>query len=1114
MRFTLLFLFTSFVFFPYCKAQTISAQDSAALVAFYNAAGGVNTNLDWDFATPPHTWRGVSAGGGRVVGLRCVNANLTGNVLSALAPLTALVELDLRNNSLSGDLSPLGSLRFLQVLQLANNQFASIPQALSSLTNLRILDLAGNQLRGNFPTTIFSLRQLRELNLSGNQLDGNLPQGISALAQLNLLNLGANRFSGAIPVGLTRLSRLRELYLYSNSLQDSIPTEIGSLRNLQVFHAYKNQLEGAIPLGMSRISSLRDLQLHDNQLEGGLSAVISSWTRLEILYLQNNRILDAIPRTVGSLTRLREINLSNNRFRSSIPNEIEFWVDIEYINFSRNELSGNLPIRMYRFSKLRYLNLSLNAIGGGFFPDPDSLTSLTYLDLSSNQLIGNIPESLGGATSLTYLNLSNNDFNQINPLSLVSLVNLTYLNLSNNNFSIRLPSTLGNLNKLTYLDVSHNAMTGPPPNTLGNMSELVQLRLNHNRFGPTLPATLNNLEKLTTLTLENNLFEDLPSLDSLRGQLNTFTVQNNLLTFEDLEPNMWVSRARFTYAPQGAIPVDGDCYLEVRPGGSFNRYQWFLNNAPLTCGCGTDSIQAAHWFGTYFCAVDNDSVPELTLISEEKEIENWTVPLLDLGADTVMCTYPFALRVDAGEAEKYVWENNLRDRYRLITEPGEYLVETSNGNCSIIDTLRVYYGGAYNNDSLTVDQFLCSGEQAAPFEALPSAPGHRYLWQQSINQQDWQNLDSTQNYTSTDSLLQTTYFRRLVFTDSCPDASISQTVTVYVSDIQTNVELTPLTCHGGADGQVELEISGGIAPYSVAYFREVNENWTSYTPQAGFEGGNYEVRVTDSIGCENIVAFTLTEPEPFSFEIEYFEATCNTDLNDAGLRITASGGTPPYRYLWANGERTHEIFDLSPTENGDSTAYTLRLVDSQGCEITRNFYARRRQPIPSSFYFEKDEYCRFEESTSPILEGEAGGFYYAMSEGLALDSLSGEVDLLNSETGEYYVVYQADECSRDTSFLWVSTRCLDGIPNTFTPNADGMNDTWEITMLEKYPSAVVIISDLQGREVFHSERGYPQPWDGKKDGYELPEGAYFFTIRFRDSDIPLEQFQGYISILR
>lgn len=1112
MRFVLVLLFTSLFFSSYSKGQTISTQDSAALVAFYNAAGGARTNLNWDFSTPAHTWRGVSAGGGRVVGLRCVNANLTGNILGTLTPLTALVELDLRNNNLSGDLTPLGSLRFLQVLRLANSQFASVPQALGSLTNLRVLDLQGNQLRGNFPTVLFSLRQLQELNLASNQLDGTLPQGISALSQLRLLNLGSNRFSGAISTGITRLSRLQELYLFSNTLQDSIPAEIGNLRNLQVFHAYKNQLEGDLPLGMRNLSALRDLQLHDNRLEGGFSSVVSSWVSLEILYLQNNRILDAIPQTIGALTRLREINLSNNRFRSSIPNEIEFWVDIEYINFSRNELSGNLPTRMYRFSKLRYLNLSLNAIGGGFFPDPDSLTSLTYLNLSSNQLIGNVPESLGGATSLTYLNLSNNDFNQINPLSLVSLINLTYLNLSNNSFSIRLPSTLGNLNKLTYLDVSYNEMTGPPPSTLGDMMELVQLRLNHNKFGAALPTSLNNLENLQVLTLENNLFEDLPCLDSLRGQLTTFTVQNNLLTFEDLEPNMWVSRGRFTYAPQGEIPVDGECYLEVRPGGSFNRYQWLLDNDSIENG--TDSIQAVHWFGTYFCAVNNDSVPELTLVSEEKEIENWTVPLLDLGPDTVMCTYPFALRVDAGEAEKYVWENNLRDRYRLITEPGEYLVESSNGNCSNIDTLRVYYGGAYNNDSLTVDQFLCSGEQAAPFEVLPSAPGHRYLWQQSINQQGWQNLDSTQNYSSTDTLLQTTYFRRLVFTDSCPDAHISQTITVYVSDIQTNVELTPLTCHGGADGQVDLEISGGIAPYSVAYFREVNENWTSYTPQGGFAGGRYEARVTDSIGCENVLSFTLEEPEPFTFEVEYFEATCNTDLNDAGLRITASGGTAPYRYLWANGERTREIFDLSPSENGDSTAYTLRLVDSQGCEITRNFYARRRQPIPSGFYFEKDEYCRFEESTSPILEGEAGGFYYSTSEGLVLDSLSGEVDLLNSETGEYHVVYQADECSRDTSFLWISTRCLDGIPNTFTPNGDGYNDTWEITMLEKYPEAVVIISDLQGREVFHSERGYPQPWDGKKDGYELPEGAYFFTIRFRNSDIPLEQFQGYISILR
>jgi gliding motility-associated-like protein len=67
------------------------------------------------------------------------------------------------------------------------------------------------------------------------------------------------------------------------------------------------------------------------------------------------------------------------------------------------------------------------------------------------------------------------------------------------------------------------------------------------------------------------------------------------------------------------------------------------------------------------------------------------------------------------------------------------------------------------------------------------------------------------------------------------------------------------------------------------------------------------------------------------------------------------------------------------------------------------------------------------------------------------------------------------------------------IPNTFTPNGDGINETWKITNLEIYPDCLVEVYSASGRLVFKSE-GYKHEWDGKKDGVALPPGTYYYLV--------------------
>ncbi len=66
-------------------------------------------------------------------------------------------------------------------------------------------------------------------------------------------------------------------------------------------------------------------------------------------------------------------------------------------------------------------------------------------------------------------------------------------------------------------------------------------------------------------------------------------------------------------------------------------------------------------------------------------------------------------------------------------------------------------------------------------------------------------------------------------------------------------------------------------------------------------------------------------------------------------------------------------------------------------------------------------------------------------------------------------------------------------PNAFSPNGDGMNDTWVIKYLERYPDATVEIFDRYGQRVF-SALNYTTPWDGFIHGKPVATGTYYYII--------------------
>jgi gliding motility-associated-like protein len=84
------------------------------------------------------------------------------------------------------------------------------------------------------------------------------------------------------------------------------------------------------------------------------------------------------------------------------------------------------------------------------------------------------------------------------------------------------------------------------------------------------------------------------------------------------------------------------------------------------------------------------------------------------------------------------------------------------------------------------------------------------------------------------------------------------------------------------------------------------------------------------------------------------------------------------------------------------------------------------------------------------------------------------------------------------------------IPNTFTPNTDGINDTWKIPALASYPNCLVQIFNRYGAKVFNSI-GYGSPWDGTVNGISVPVGVYYYVI---DTKVRGINASGSITVIR
>ncbi|KAL6045319.1 mgpp2cl-1, protein phosphatase 2C-like protein 1 [Balamuthia mandrillaris] len=195
------------------------------------------------------------------------------NRIASLPPeighLKKLQLLSVRYNHLIKVPAEINKLEALQVFDARGNQLKTIPP-MGALSALLELDLQHNCLSG-LPDDLRRLSSLTRLSLGYNNFAA-FPDQVTDMASLRELDLEQNRITN-VPKSIKKMSALRTLYL-SNNLISDIPSELGELADLEKLYLKNNKLS-SVPDVLKKLRKLVELDLEKNPMDLGNS---KKWT--------------------------------------------------------------------------------------------------------------------------------------------------------------------------------------------------------------------------------------------------------------------------------------------------------------------------------------------------------------------------------------------------------------------------------------------------------------------------------------------------------------------------------------------------------------------------------------------------------------------------------------------------------------------------------------------------------------------------------------------------------------------------------------------------------------------------------------------------------------------
>jgi len=383
----------------------------------------------------------------------------------------------------------------------------------------------------------------------------------------------------------------------------------------------------------------------------------------------------------------------------------------------------------------------------------------------------------------------------------------------------------------------------------------------------------------------------------------------------------------------------------------------------------------------------------------------------------------------------------------------------------------------------------------------------------------WSNGETTEDIGS---LSKGIYFVDIIDDNNChisDTTEVTQPPDIIISlDAPLQYSGRMISCFGESNGIVNSLVTGGFGAYTYKWKRgtDMIQSGLSKPSISDIPAGLYTLSITDENLCSDSANFLVEQPLELNAEVFATDPSC-FGKTDGQITLMVRGGTPAYSFNWIGTSQTTQT-----AENLGVGSYEVIITDLNMC--TDNAYGILDQPQLISIY--KPEEDIIQPDCPDIFNGairyeiNGGTQPYEMvlynlrniSDSLVLGDGTTKV-VSDLEQGKYRLKITDNKLCElsDTSILKALKALCIGVPNAFTPNGDGVNDTWEIELIDIYPNATVEIYNRWGEMIYYASKGYSKPWDGTFKGRELPIDSYFYIIDLKNGRDPVS---GDITIIK
>jgi gliding motility-associated-like protein len=215
---------------------------------------------------------------------------------------------------------------------------------------------------------------------------------------------------------------------------------------------------------------------------------------------------------------------------------------------------------------------------------------------------------------------------------------------------------------------------------------------------------------------------------------------------------------------------------------------------------------------------------------------------------------------------------------------------------------------------------------------------------------------------------------------------------------------------------------------------------------------------------------------------------------DSFIILDAGNGFASYSWDTTPAQNTARIIVTEPG------TYTVTITNNFGCAGTKTFRVLLTGKATGAT-FEINDFKGNDTNTITVVPQGPGDYEYSLN-GINYQDAA----VFEGLTAGEYTVYIRDKngCGTYTDVVYV----LD-YPKFFTPNGDGVNETWRIPYMFNRPGITVTVFDRFGK-IVSGFRGNSNGWDGNLKGNKLPSTDYWFVIELENGKL----VKGHFALIR